>query len=300
VSLRARDPVAAVVRGGPVGQPATGQNHSTVLHVIRPGRGWSPIDVAELWKGRETLWFLVWRDLKVRYRQTALGVVWAFLQPLLAVAVFSVFFGRVAGMPSDGHPYPLFVLAAVIPWTLFARGLTMASTSLTANEELVRRVYFPRLYIPTASVSGGVADSMLSLGILAGMMGWYGIAPSPGWLLAPFFLVASALAALGTGLILAAINVRYRDVQQLVPFAVQLWLFASPVVYPSSLLSGPWRVVYGLNPMAGVIEGMRWSLLGGEAVSWGMIATSLTVIAVLLTAGAVIFRRAERTFADVI
>lgn len=300
MSPRATDPVGAVLRDGPARRPATDQDQPIVLHVIRPSRGWSPLDVAELWKGREILWFLVWRDLKVRYRQTALGVVWAFLQPLLAVAVFSVFFGRVAGMPSDGHPYPLFVLAAVIPWNLFARGLTTASTSLTSSEELIRRVYFPRLYIPTASVTGSVVDALLSLAIFAGMVAWYGSPPRIEWIFAPLFLVASALAALGTGLVLAAVNVRYRDVQQLVPFAVQLWLFASPVVYPSSLLSGPWRVLYGLNPLAGVIEGMRWASLGGEAVSWGMIATSLAVIAVLLTAGVAIFRRAERTFADVI
>ena len=272
----------------------------TPVTVIRASQRPGLRDLGELWAYRELLYFLVWRDLKVRYRQTVLGVLWAIIQPLATTLVFSIFFGRLARMPSDGVPYPLFALAALVPWTFFAQALSQASNSVISSQELIRRIYFPRIAIPLAAVLPGLVDFVVAFLVLLGAMAIYGFFPGLAvfWLL-PLVLLTAAT-ALGVGLWLAAINVRYRDVRHIVPFLIQIWLFLTPIAYPSSLLSEPWRTVYGLNPMAGVVEGFRWALLGTGTAPGPMIAVSATMTALLLTGGVAYFRRMERTFADVI
>ena len=269
--------------------------------VIQPSRGWVPLKLSEFWEYREVLFFLVWRDITVRYRQTLIGVAWAIIQPFMTMVVFSIFFGRLGRMPSDGVPYPLFAFAALVPWTFFANGLAQSANSLVASGHLITKVYFPRLLVPMARVLSGLPDLALSFLVLVAMIGWYGLLKSSLSLLCllPFALLAFA-AALGVGLWLAALNVRYRDVQHAVPFLVQLWLFATPIAYPSSLLSEPWRTLYGLNPMVGVVEGFRWALLGTGSAPGFMLAVSVLATLVLLVTGAYFFRRIERTFADVI
>jgi lipopolysaccharide transport system permease protein len=267
---------------------------------IRASRGWSVPDLRELWRYRELLYFLVWRDVKVRYKQTALGAAWAVLQPFATMLVFSLFFGRLANMPSDGVPYPVFAFAALVPWTFFANGLAMSTQSLVLSQNLLKKVYFPRLAIPLAAVLAGLVDFALALAVLAGMLALYGIAPGPEALwIVPLLLLALAT-SLGVGLWLSALNVRYRDVGYVVPFLVQLWLFATPIAYPSSLLAEPWRTVYGINPMVGVVEGFRWALLGTGRAPGGTLAVSSLAAAALLVGGAFYFRRLERTFADVV
>jgi lipopolysaccharide transport system permease protein len=282
----------------PAGPFAPGS--SPPVTVVRPTRGWASLDPAELWRYRELLFFLAWRDVKVRYKQTALGAAWAVVQPLATMAVFSLFFGRLARMPSDGVPYPLFALAALVPWTLFSNGLSQAANSMVASQTLVTKVYFPRLAIPVAAVLSGAVDAAFSVPALLGLMLYYDVALTARALWLPVPLLLALATALGAGLWLAALNVRYRDVRYVVPFLLQLWLFANPIAYPSSLLSEPWRTVYGLNPMAGVIEGCRWALLGTGPSPWPMLATSAVAALVLLAGGILTFRRLERTFADVI
>lgn len=267
---------------------------------IRPSRGWSPPDLRELWRYRELVYFLVWRDVKVRYKQTALGAAWAVLQPVATMGVFSLFFGKLAQMPSDGVPYPLFSLAALVPWTFFAQGLIQSANSLVGSQNLVTKVYFPRLAIPLAAVLAGAVDFLLAFAILLGMMAFYGAAPTAQAVWLPLFLLLAFVTSLGVGLWLAAWNVRYRDVRYIVPFLAQLWLFATPIAYPSSLLSEPWRTVYGINPMAGVVEGFRWALLGSGDAPGGMVLVSAAVALALLASGLFVFRRMERTFADVV
>lgn len=270
------------------------------VHELKPTASRVPIDFGELWASRELLYFLVWRDLKVRYRQTALGAVWAILQPLLAVAIFTLFFGNLLGVASGGVPYPVFALAGLVPWAFFAGGVTMGSASLIANEPLVRRVYFPRLVIPSGAVLAGALDAAISTVLLLVLALCFGIAPTLGWALTPLFLVWTALTSLAVAIVLSAVNVRYRDVQHIVPFFVQLLMFASPIVYSSDILSEPWRTVYALNPMVGIIEGLRWSLFGSESPPIAAMAISLAVTFGVLVRGAAYFRRTERTFADVI
>lgn len=267
---------------------------------IRPSRGWAVPDLRELWAYRELLYFLVWRDVKVRYKQTALGAAWAIIQPLATMVVFSLFFGRLAGVPSDGVPYPVFAYAALVPWTFFANGLTLSTQSLVQGQNLLRKVYFPRLAIPTAAVLSGLVDFALAFTVLLGMMAYSGIAPGPraAWI-APLLLLALTT-SLGVGLWLSALNVKYRDVGYVVPFLVQLWLFATPIAYPSSLLGEPWRTVYGINPMVGVVEGFRWALLGTDTAPGGAVAVSAVAAAAILAGGAFHFRRMERSFADVV
>ena len=268
--------------------------------VIRAQTGWAPLDLAEVWRHRELLLFMAWRDIQLRYRQTALGVAWAVLQPLLTTVVFAVFFGRLGGIPSDGLPYPLFALAGLVPWQLFAFALLQSSTSLVDNQNILRKVYFPRIIVPIASVGAGVLDFLVSFLLLVAAMAWYGIPPSWRMLaLAPLVLLA-LVTALGVGLWLATMNVRYRDVRYTVPFLAQLWLFATPVAYPASIVPERWRPVLGLNPMAGVVEGFRWALLGAGQVSGGLLAVSSAVSGLLLVSGLLYFRRMERGFADVI
>lgn len=269
--------------------------------VIEPSRGWVPLKLSQLWEYREVLYFLVWRDIKVRYRQTLIGAAWAIIQPFMTMVIFSVFFGRVAKMPSDGIPYPLFAFAALVPWTIFANAVTLSTNSLVHSGHLITKVYFPRLLVPMARVLSGLPDLGLSFLVLLGMIWWYGllqIGPAVLWL--PALALLAFVTALGVGLWLSALNVRYRDVQHAVPFLIQLWFFATPIAYPSSLLSDRWRIIYGLNPMVGVVEGFRWALLSsGNAPGPTVVASALAALAILVT-GAFFFRRVERTFADVV
>lgn len=270
------------------------------VHVLRPTAGRAPVDFGELWSARELLYFLVWRDLKVRYRQTVLGALWAVLQPVLAVAIFTLFFGKLIGVSSEGAPYPVFALAGLVPWAFFANGVTVGAASLVANELLVRRVYFPRLVIPAGAVVAGALDAAISMLLLLLLALALGVEPSATWLLAPLFLVLAALTSLGVAIILAALNVRYRDVQHIVPFFVQLLMFSSPIVYSSTILPEPWRTLYALNPVVGIIEGLRWSIFGAGAPPVTALALSVVVTAGILGCATVFFRRTERTFADVI
>jgi lipopolysaccharide transport system permease protein len=268
--------------------------------VIRPSRGWVSLDLNQLWHYRELLFFLAWRDIKVRYMQTALGAAWAIMQPLLSMIVFTVFFGRLAKVPSDGIPYPLFAYTALVPWQLFAYALTESSNSVVLNERLISKVYFPRLVIPLASVLAGLVDFVIAFSLLIGMMIWYHITPTWAVLTLPLFVLFTMATALAVGLWLSALNVQYRDVRYTLTFIVQLWLFASPIAYPSSLVPVRWRPLYGLNPMVGVIEGFRWALLGNASAPGPMLAVSILVVAVLLTGGLYYYRRMEKTFADVV
>ena len=267
---------------------------------IEPSRGWVSLNLRDLWEYRELLYFLIWRDIKVRYKQTALGAAWAIIQPLFTMVVFSLFFGRLANLPSDGVPYPIFSYAALVPWTFFATGLTLSADSLVASRELLQKVYFPRLIIPLATVLSGVVDFALAFLVLLGMMPLYGIVPTINVVWLPLFLLLGLVTALGAGLWLSALNVQYRDVRYVVPFLTQLWLFATPVAYPSSLLAEPWRALYGLNPMVGVVEGFRWALLGTRLAPERMVLVSSAAAVVLLISGALYFRRMERSFADLV
>jgi lipopolysaccharide transport system permease protein len=268
--------------------------------ILRPTTGWRALDLGELWAYRELVYFLVWRDVKIRYKQTLLGGSWAVIQPFLTMVIFSVFFGRLAGVPSDDLPYPVFSYAALVPWTLFATGLTMSANSLVQSQELLKKVYFPRLAIPLAPVLGGLVDFAIAFLVLLGMMWFYGIMPGIEILAVIPLLLLTLVTALGVGLWLSALNVQYRDVRYTLPFLVQAWLFATPIAYPSSLLDAPWRTVYALNPMVGVVEGFRWALLGADTAPGPMILVSATASLVILAGGALYFRRMERTFADVV
>ncbi len=266
---------------------------------IRPSRGWVSVNLREIWQYRELLYFLVWRDIKVRYKQTALGAAWAIIQPFFTMVVFSIFFGRLAGIPSDGVPYPVFAFAALVPWTFFANGLSQSANSLVIDQNLIKKVYFPRLAIPTATVLAGTVDFVLAFLVLLGMMLYFGITPTANVVWLPPLLLLALVTSLGVGLWFAALNVQYRDVRYIVPFLVQFWLFATPIAYPSSLLEEPWRTLYGINPMVGVVEGFRWALLGTETAPGPMIAVSAAAAVAILVGGALYFRRMEKTFADV-
>jgi lipopolysaccharide transport system permease protein len=283
----------------PAAGPDVGQPVSTTI--IEPSRGWVPIDFGEIWAYREVLYFLVWRDIKVRYRQTLMGAAWAIIQPFMTMVVFTVFFGRLAKMPSDGAPYPVFAFAALVPWAFFSNGVTQSANSLVHSGHLITKVYFPRLLVPMGRVLSGLPDLGLSFLVLLGMVWWYGLLElQPRLLWFPALALLAFLTALGLGLWLSALNVRYRDIQHAVPFLLQLWLFATPIAYPSSLLSGVWRTVYSLNPLVGVVEGFRWALLrSGEAPGLS-VAVSSVAAAGLLISGAYVFRRIERTFADIV
>lgn len=267
---------------------------------IAPSRGWVSLKLREIWDYRELLYFLVWRDIKVRYKQTALGAGWAIIQPLMTMVVFSVFFGGLGKMPSDGIPYPIFAFAALVPWTFFANGLNQASNSLVGSSHLITKVYFPRLIVPLASVLSSIVDFLIAFVVLIGMMVFYGMVPTLNALWLPLFLLLALVTALGVGLWLSALNVEYRDVRHLLGFVTQIWLFATPIAYPSSLLPEPWRSIYGLNPMAGVVEGFRWALLGTNSAPGPLIAVSASAAILILVTGAFYFRRMERTFADVV
>ncbi|HZR33556.1 MAG TPA: ABC transporter permease [Terriglobales bacterium] len=267
---------------------------------IRAGKGWQSLAFHELWDYRELLFFLTWRDIKVRYKQTVLGVAWAIIQPFFGMVVFTIFFGRLAKVPSDGIPYPLFCYAALLPWQLFAYALTESSNSVVTNERLITKVYFPRLVIPISAVLAGLVDFVIAFGVLLVMMAYYGVRPGWAVLTLPLFVLFAVATALGVGLWLSALNVRYRDVRYTLPFITQLWLFASPVAYSSSLVPERWRPLYGLNPMTGVVEGFRWALLGRTTPPGMMVLVSGVVVVVVLLSGLFYFRRVERSFADLV
>src|SRR6266849_1807625 len=267
---------------------------------IKPEQGLPPLGLRELWEYRELLYFFVWRDIKVRYKQTVLGAAWAIIQPFFMMVVFSLFFGRLARVPSDGIPYPIFVYCALLPCQLFAHALSDSSNSLVANERLITKVYFPRLLVPISSILGGLVDFAIAFVILLLMMAWYGIRPT--WAIAtlPGYILLAMASALGVGLWLSALNVRYRDVRYTVGFLIQFWLLATPVAYPSSLIPGRWRPLYGLNPMAGVVEGFRWALLGTSEPPGALLAVSVVAVILILIGGLYYFRRMEAEFADVV
>jgi homopolymeric O-antigen transport system permease protein len=280
---------------------STPGTHDTVtITKIKPSRGWVSLKLHELWEYRELLYFLTWRDIKVRYKQTVLGAAWAIIQPFFTMVVFSLFFGKLAKVPSDGIPYPIFSYAALVPWAFFSNGLNGSSNSLVGSANLIKKVYFPRLMVPFSSVLSGVVDFVLAFIVLLTMMLYFGIKPtwSVAWL--PLLLLLALVTALGVGLWLSAMNVQFRDVHYAVPFLTQFWLFATPIAYPSSLLAEPWQTLYGLNPMVGVVEGFRWSLLGTDTAPGPIIAVSSLAALALLVSGAFYFRRMEKTFADVV
>jgi lipopolysaccharide transport system permease protein len=268
--------------------------------VLRPASGWLDLDLAGVWRYRELLYYLVWRELKVRYRQAIVGAGWAIVQPVFAVLIFSVVFGAFARMPSDGVPYPLFAFAGMLPWAYFSEAMRRASTGLVGEGELIRKVYFPRLIIPLAMVLSPLVDFVLAFVVFAGLLAWYGVVP--GWQIVflPLFLLVAMLLAVAMGLWLGPVNVRFRDVMHTLPFLIQVWLYASPIVYPLSIVPERWRALYSLNPMVGVIEGFRWALLGRQTPDFVAIGISVAFIAVVAVAGLVFFRRMERSFADVI
>lgn len=267
---------------------------------IEPSHGWVPLRLHELWEYRELLYFLVWRDIKVRYKQTVLGAAWAIIQPFFTMVVFSIFFGILAKVPSDGIPYPVFAYCALLPWQLFAFALTQSSNSLVTNQNLITKVYFPRLIVPTSSVLAGLVDFGIAFIILLGLLLYYGIVPTWAIITLPFFVLLAIITALAVGFWLSALNVEYRDVQYTIPFITQFWLFITPIAYSSTLVPPAWRTLYGLNPMVGVVEGFRWALLGTANPPWPLFAISVAVVFVLLWGGLFYFRRMEKHYADIV
>jgi lipopolysaccharide transport system permease protein len=270
------------------------------IFFIRPQSGWTAAGLKELWDYRELLYFLTWRDIKVRYKQTVLGAAWAIIQPFFMMVVFSLFFGYLAKVPSDGIPYPIFAYCALLPWQLFAHALTESSNSLVANERLITKVYFPRLVVPISAVLGGLLDFAIAFVILLLMMAYYGVRPTWAIVTLPAFLLLAMLTALGVGLWLSALNVKYRDVRYTIAFLIQFWLFATPVAYSSSIVPARWRALYGLNPMAGVVEGFRWALLGKSTGPGALLPVSVAAVILILIGGLYYFRRMEAEFADVV
>lgn len=272
--------------------------------IIEPTRGWASLQLPAVWQYRELLYFLIWRDVKVRYKQTILGILWIVLQPVIMMVVFSLLFGNLLGVPSGEVPYPIFAYAALLPWNYFSGAITRSSTSLVSNATLITKVYFPRLVIPLSGVFSGVVDFCVAFVVLIGLMIYYGIAPTINILFLPGFLLLAAFTALGFSLWLSALNVRYRDVGYLVPFLVQIWMYVTPVIYGTTLIPERFRFLMVLNPMTGVVEGFRWALLGnqlGDAQAPGyLFLVSIAIALLVLFGGALFFRRTERTFADIV
>lgn len=268
--------------------------------VIRPRKGYFQLELDELWQYRELLWFLVWRDILIRYKQTAIGISWAVLQPVVTMAIFAVIFGRLANIPSDGLPYPIFAFAALLPWNFFSQALSRSGTSLVGNSNLITKIYFPRLLIPIAASVSPLVDLLCSFVLLLGLMAFYGIVPGAAVLLLPVFMLLALLTSLAAGLWLSALNVRYRDVGHTIPFLVQVWMYASPVAYSVTMVPVKWRLLYSLNPMVGVIEGFRWALLGSRQPDFGVITVSAAVMLLLLVTGLLYFKQMEQSFADII
>ena len=275
---------------------------------LQPSRGWTALNLLEVWRYRELVYFLIWRDIKVRYKQTALGAAWAIIQPFFTMVVFTIFFGKLAGVPSDGVPYPIFSYTGLLPWGLFSKALSDAGRSMVANRSMITKVYFPRLVIPIASVLSGLVDFAIGSVVLIGMIIYYNhipipsaqITPTAAIITLPFFILLALITALGVGLWLSALNVKYRDINYVIPFLTQFWLFITPIAYPSSIVPEQWRWLYALNPMTGVVEGFRWALLGVETAPGLMLAVSSTVSILTLISGMFYFRRMERTFADIV
>ena len=268
--------------------------------IIRPSRGWKGLDFNELWRYRELFYFLIWRDIKVRYKQSLLGAAWAILQPLLTMIIFTIFFGRWAGIPTDDVPQPVFYFAGILPWQLFQSGVSKAGTSLVASRNLITKIYFPRIAVPIAPIIAGLLDFGLAFLILIGLMFFYGIVPTTAIWTLPLFIFLALITAAGVGIWLAGLNVAYRDIGYIIPFLLQVWFFLSPIVYSSTIVPEPLRPYYGLNPMAGVVQGFRWAILGvGEPVVTDLVA-SIGVAILLLLTGIIYFKRMERTFADVV
>jgi len=279
---------------------------SEEILVLRPSRGWSALNLIDLWRYRELIYFLIWRDVKVRYKQTALGASWAIIQPFVTMVVFTILFGNLAKMPSDGIPYPLFSYTGLLPWGLFTKALSDAGRSMITNRSMITKVYFPRLAIPIASVLSGLVDFALAFVVLIGMILFYNNNPNleyqvvltPAILTLPLFLLLALITSLGVGLWLSALNVQYRDINYIIPFLTQFWLFITPIAYPASMIPEKWQLLYALNPMAGVVEGFRWALLGVDTAPGPMIAVSASIAVTLMISGLYYFRRMERTFAD--
>jgi lipopolysaccharide transport system permease protein len=268
--------------------------------VIRPSKGWSGLNLGELWRYRELVYFMIWRDVKVRYKQTLLGAAWAVIQPFFTMVVFSVFFGQLAKIPSDNIPYPIFSYTALLPWQVFENGISKAGNSLVAGRNLITKVYFPRLAVPLASVVSGLVDFVLAFIVLIGMMLYYGFHPTSAIWFLPILLILTLITALGTGLWLSALNVAYRDVGYVIPFVVRLWFFLTPITYSASIVPEAFQTLYALNPMTGVVQGFRWAMLGVGSPPSLLLAASTVAALILLASGALYFRRMERTFADVV
>lgn len=267
---------------------------------IEARRKWLALDLAELWAYRDLVYFFVWRDIKVRYKQTVIGAAWAILQPVLTMLVFSLFFGKLAKIPSEGLPYAIFYYSALLPWTYFATAMQGATNIVVENQRVITKIYFPRVALPISSVLSGLLDFAISFGVLLVLMSYYRMAPTRAVIWLPFFTLLAVMTALGVGLWLSALNAMYRDVRYVVPFLVQFWMFASPVAYPSSLVPAKWRWLYGLNPMAGVIEGFRWALTGhGQPPNILLLASSLAVVLLVLS-GLIYYHAVEGTIADVV
>jgi len=289
-------------------QTSVSTNQQDEIIFLSPSRGWNSLKLMEIWRFRELVFFLIWRDIKVRYKQTALGAAWAIIQPFFTMVVFTIFFGRLAGVPSDGVPYPIFSFTGLLPWGLFTKALSDAGRSMVANRSMITKVYFPRLVIPLASVLSGLVDFGIGFVVLIGMILYYNnlpgsgtqISPTIAVLTLPFFILLALITALGVGLWLSALNVIYRDINYIIPFLTQFWLFVTPIAYPSSLVPEQWRWLYALNPMTGVVEGFRWALLGVETAPGPMLAVSTTISILVLISGLFYFRRMERTFADMV
>lgn len=274
--------------------------------VLRPSRGWTALNLLDLWRYRELIYFLTWRDIKVRYKQTILGAAWAIIQPVMTMVVFTILFGKLAKVPTDNIPYPIFAYTALLPWGLFTKALSDTGRSMIQNRSMITKVYFPRLVIPLASVLSGVVDFAIAFVVLIGMIIFYNVAPGSTFhvaintkiLLLPFFLLLAIITALGVGLWLSALNVIYRDINYILPFITQFWLFITPIAYPSSMIPERWRLIYALNPMTGVVEGFRWALLQSGSAPGLMLAVSGSISLIALVSGLFYFRRMERTFAD--
>jgi lipopolysaccharide transport system permease protein len=277
----------------------TTQQTSLTKTRIEPSKGWVSLNLREMWDYRELLFFFVWKDIKVRYKQTILGVAWAVLQPVLTMIIFSLFFGRLAQVPSDDLPYPIFNFSALVPWTFFANALANASNSLVINANMIKKIYFPRMTLPIATVLAGLVDFVLAFLVLLGMIFYYGLTPTINVLWLPLFLLLALITSLGVSLWLSAMNVQFRDIRYTIPFLTQAWFFITPIAYPSSLLDEPWKTLYGLNPMVGVTEGFRWALLGTETAPGPIILVSSLAALALFISGAFYFRKLEKSFADV-
>jgi lipopolysaccharide transport system permease protein len=270
------------------------------ITVIEPKTGWVPVDFKEIWNYRELLYFLTKRDIKVRYKQTVLGGLWAVIQPVFTMLVFTLFFGRLAKMPSEGLPYPIFVYAALLPWTYFANAVSASGNSLVGSSNLITKVYFPRIVVPASAALAGLLDFLIALFVLAALMVYYQFMPGPGILLFPFLVALTFLSAVGVGLWLSALNVQYRDIRYAIPFLIQVWMFVSPVIYPVSLVQGKYQWLLALNPMGGVIHAYRAALLGHQPIDWGLLGLSALIILALFLGGLYYFRRMEKVFADVV